>query len=661
MPTPSSETQGKALKIIQDYREESADMTQEYRQRLLRVYRSYKTFREGNYGETMVRGRTDFKVNKAHEVVEKVLVRIIGRDPRWIVTPRDIGSFANDNEQATTQTQVDVNGQPTTQSDYSKPMRDRAAEWSACAQDYLTYVFDEYNQRERFKLLARNLIVYGKAYAKTTWKYETARISKVTQKTTNDVNVDPNAMTLDPTTGEPVVQDQTSVQDTTVSEKVIGQYPSIDVISWTDMYYDPRYIFIEDRPAMVQFVESVRYKSLLQNKKDYFNLDQLEGILTLDPTLDSEQYKQRVRQITGIMELDPKVLKQNSLDITKYYGFFSKTGEAKDEKLYEMWSVNDTVLIKMQEITKQPIQEVKCFEDPESSYATGFVEPIISLQEELNWKKNSASEYINQMLTRRFIWSPYSGINPKDVMNPIIPTTKTGDQALLNFPELKLSEIHPSYFQEENDFERQIQGMTFTVDTSNQQNQQALTNTATGARIKFFESNAVIDEVRKTFEKFLERVAYAMLMETFENMDDNIVFKKQGTDDFWHANKEFLRNAVQRYSIKVEAGSSSYNDLETRREEAIAFFNLASTAKQMGVDVNLDNAYKDTVQTFEKKDPMKYLQPVDPHVMAMKSMGMLPGQSPSSLMASAPQRSSYGPADLTAQVAGGKNMLANLR
>jgi hypothetical protein len=100
----------------------------------------------------------------------------------------------------------------------------------------------------------------------------------------------------------------------------------------------------------------------------------------------------------------------------------------------------------------------------------------------MNFKKNSASEYINHSLNRSWMWSANSGVNPKSLIskpNAIIPTTKTVEEAMRNLQELPSRDINPGYFNEQNDFERQIQAMSFTVDTSNQKNQQALTNTAT--------------------------------------------------------------------------------------------------------------------------------------------------------------------------------------
>jgi hypothetical protein len=98
------------------------------------------------------------------------------------------------------------------------------------------------------------------------------------------------------------------------------------------------------------------------------------------------------------------------------------------------------------------------------------------------------------------------------------------------FREIPYRDINSGYFSEENDMERQIQAVTFTIDTSNPRSQNSLTNTATGARIKMFESNTVIEEIRKHFEKGLENLAYKLLQETAENIEENIVIKKIGDE-----------------------------------------------------------------------------------------------------------------------------------
>jgi len=48
------------------------------------VYDAISTFK----GKKRADRSSTFKINKAHEVVEKILPRIIARDPKWIVSPR---------------------------------------------------------------------------------------------------------------------------------------------------------------------------------------------------------------------------------------------------------------------------------------------------------------------------------------------------------------------------------------------------------------------------------------------------------------------------------------------------------------------------------------------------------------------------------------------
>lgn len=94
-------------------------------------------------------------------------------------------------------------------------------------------------------------------------------------------------------------------------------------------------------------------------------------------------------------------------------------------------------------------------------------------------------------------------------------------------------------------------------------------------------------------------------------MEDNIVIKKLGDAGYWEANKELFKDAITRYSIKVEVNSSSYDDIESRREDAIAFGNIMGLALQQGVPVDMPEVYKDIISTFEKKDVNRFIKPQD--------------------------------------------------
>lgn len=323
--------------------------------------------------------------------------------------------------------------------------------------------------------------------------------------------------------------------------------------------------------------------------------------------------------VTGIMWNKPWKIDITNLTVKKYYGWFELDDEwdGSEEKMYEFWTIDDSIVCYAQEIYQLPYQAIKCFEDTETFLATGFLEPILGLQDELNFKKNSASQYINQALNREWVWSPNSGVNPKHLNSRpwgIIPTTKDAQTALANLQELPFRQLPPNYFQEQNDFERQIQSMTFTIDTASPQGNQALTNTATGIKVKAFESNSVVNMIRKNYENWLVMLAYKFLQASFDNLEENVVIKKMWDDWFREINKEAMRDAVRRYEIRVEAGSTSFDTIEQRRSDAIAQRNISQQAAAAWVQVDLVEQYKRLMETFEWVDPEKLVKPPMPQI-----------------------------------------------
>jgi hypothetical protein len=125
----------------------------------------------------------------------------------------------------------------------------------------------------------------------------------------------------------------------------------------------------------------------------------------------------------------------------------------------------------------------------------------------------------------------------------------------------------------------------------------------------------------------MERLAYKFLQETYDNMDDNIVIKKSGEEWFWEINKEALKDAIQRFEIKVEAGSTSFETIESRRDDAIAKFNIGLEAeKAMPGTVNLKALLEWIYDQFEDSKAASYLnQTPPPWVMGVPQPGVPQG------------------------------------
>lgn len=589
-PKITKDQQYKAAIYVKETFDNYKLLNQDRRGQLYEIYKEYRSFKQ----DKLANWSSTFKVNKAHEVVNKVLPRIIAKNPRWIVNLRT-DEFRPEDALLTW--------------DEKAERMETLKKMSLWIQDYLTYIFDRYNLKEPIRLWAKNMLIYGKSTAKIKFKYETARIR-------NEKGI--------------------------VEEKVTGEYPTIDSKSWTDIYTDPRYVLLEDCPAVIEVITNVRFSDLKRKKDNYFNLDLIEDLPSQwQFDKDQDWSKAQIYAVTWIPPMDITCgVNKDELTLRTYYWVYETDSEDEEydelERLYRITTVNDMIVIEFEEITSIPFEDIKAFDDTETSNAVWLVEPIISLQNELNFKKNSASDYINQALNRGYIWSPNSWVNPADLIsrpNNIIATTKDAETAQRNLIEIPHRELNSSYFQEQNDIERQIQSQTFTVDTSANKSNQALTNTATWARIKFFESNTVIDELRKHFEEGLERLAYKLLEATFENTKDNIVIKKLWDAGFWEINKELFRDALTRYSIKVETNSSSYDDLESRQESAIGFFNTLIQGANVWVPVDFNEALKDVINSFEKKDPNRFIkkpEPVQPQAQLPAGWQMTGQEKPAS-------------------------------
>jgi len=224
---------------------------------------------------------------------------------------------------------------------------------------------------------------------------------------------------------------------------------------------------------------------------------------------------------------------------------------------------------------------------------------------------NSAIEFINQALNRTFMWDPQSGVDPKMLSNlapgSIIPVQNV-DRATAGLKEMEYREIPQSYFANSNELRRDMQTVSFTVDTAATSSQQGFTNTATAVRARFFESNTVYADTLRHFEEFLVKLAYDVIDSIAENSEDDIIIQRVGGKKFEWASKEIFEDAPLRYGIRVEVGSSSFDSVENRREEALAFLEVVKQMSEAGMEVDFEKVFMDLADTFEKKSPDKYLK-----------------------------------------------------
>jgi hypothetical protein len=270
------------------------------------------------------------------------------------------------------------------------------------------------------------------------------------------------------------------------------------------------------------------------------------------------------------------------------------------------------IVIYAEEITHMPFEDARCSYDTESFLAVWLVEPMIGLQREMNFQKTSAAKYINQTLNRQMVWSAQSGVNPSKLNDPIIVAQNGWAAAQENLYELPHRQLSSDYFGNLQDQERQIQAVTFSVDTANTKSTWALTNTATGAKIDYAESNVVSDAHKKHFEQWFIRSAYKILQVAADKMEWIISIKLED----WRVvdmRKETFINAANRFNISIEIWSTWWDSQQSKRDDAAAVANIAWVYMGMWFQwFDLEYLAKQNLWLFEQIDVKKLIKPQIP-------------------------------------------------
>lgn len=543
-----------------------------WRERMSRVYSAVSTFESPKSNPW----DTTFKVNKAHTIENKNLPKIIGRSPRWMVKHRSYEEAMDESNE------VDL-------WDLTKAI-----------QAYLTNVFKKQDLREVSRVWAKGWMRFGIGRVKMGHRYVIQRTSKDTEE-------------MDETTMKKKLVRK-------VKQAVAERYPTMEYRSYTDIYLNPVYRRFEDMPGIIDLLNNVRLSEFTKHPDKYMNLQSIVSCSKWGG-IGKEAisvYRERILQLTGLnFVTKTATLQPNNLQVKQFYWLYdlSEEKDGSEERLYRFTTVGGMFLAEAEEISFIPYEDFRCFEDTETYLATGALEPIISLQEELNFKKNAKSKFINQSLSRDWIWSPSSGIDPRKLNGwpgNIVITNVDAETAMANLKEIEYRPVPPEIFSEENDFERQIQEASYTMDVASVRTDESMVNTATWVKAAMYDINSVWDDVRARYEEALVRAAYKLLQFTFDNLKGNIYIKELDWDWYREVHKEAMRDAISRYEIEVIPGSSSFDNEEVERSEKQLQRKISTEARDKGVPVDLKERYAELMGTFEgvNKDKLFEVMPI---------------------------------------------------
>lgn len=570
--------QQRAAQHVREYKATTKSLCRKRWTQLKDLYReviSYEAPRQADWSSAM-------KMNFANQIESKVTARLTANSPKFIVNGKPGLKDIVDEKYP-----LEEPGAEATEEEiltYNKKLKERdkfekeVAQYPQQIQTWLNRTFQDREIKPKVRRAAKSLVRYGNVYGATEYRIKHKRKWVKDEKGRKKI------------------------------EKVKAkEYVDLNIVSFSNILLDPRYIYTDDSPGVIMLDEFQRKSELEALNDNLINLDKIK-LMPREATSETkrEMYQIKMNFVDGS---DEKKFK--SLKVDKFFGFFSPTGKVEDEGIWEIWVVADMLVIKMEEITHIPVRSAGCFEDVEQHFSVGYIEPIIGAQREYNFKINAAVQNINQALNRTWLWDPNSGIDPKALRNlgpggilPVNGGVAAADQGLR---EIQYTPLKSEYFANQNEIRRDMQTLSFTVDTNAPTSQQGFTNTATAVRVRFFENNEVYKDTLSHFEDFLVQLGMDMLEAVADNFEDDVIIQQMGEDKTMWAKPEIFKDAYLRYNIGIELGSSSFDSVENRREENLALWTLAKDAKANQVNVKLDDVFEGILETFEQVDPERVM------------------------------------------------------
>lgn len=529
-----------------------------YRKHLAEVYDAVSVIKKSE----------DKYINFANNVLNLFVAKVMTRLPKISVKAKKVDFYEwEENAEGFLRDQI----------------KDRNDMYARAIDDYLNVTFKENKVKKIIKRLVKSMWAYGRAYSSITTGYKTKNIIKNWKR----------------------------------EIKITAKFPKLEQVSTEEIIFNPNFKDFSDSAWYFIKKSWVRFRDIKNAKNNkwaikYFDIDNLEK-LTNTTYEWKDSFSNKIREITWVSDIRAESwLDKNSLDLIIYEGFYSLTWKPEDERLYEITTVNNVIIIWFEEIENFSIKNIDCFEDLELWTPHWIIAPILELQKDINFEKVAKKRIITRRMNWKYFWDPMWWVAPEDLFSdsPIIPTRENINKAVESVQEFPFNDLPSYYFSDINDMQRDLQKLTYTVDVTQAQGQTALTNTATWAKISFYEWNTVIADIRENIKDFFTDLSYQFLDWIYQNIDDKVNIKNLEDKEI-EIDKEVFRDALERYEIELEAWTMWLDTQAETRENAIALKNILLEAMQAGVPVDVVKAYKQLFLTFDWIDPDSFLKRED--------------------------------------------------
>lgn len=548
-----------------------------------RLYRSFENTQK-------LPGQSDIFIPKLYEIIEKKVPAVVADKPRFIATPRT----------------------------------NEAVKSVGIVRDIMGFWWDEDKMQAKSEKWVKECFIYGVGFIKADWHQEFGMQTN-------------QEMVIDEVTGEEVLTENEE-------EVLLVERPTADLVSIFDIKVDPRTENFQEGVGVMQYIHDVRFAELLEYDEDIYDLSEIKGLDNSDvAATEGDEYanpeQREQEQDEGINALGEQIDK-NRMTLVEYWGVFSPTGEAKDEKEYIITSVvvdkEHKYIIRCEEneLGFRPFVKLDDRVLRGEFYSIGEIEPLESLQIEYNNIRNARIDYNNAINYPEWMYNSNANINPSTLVhrpNNIIPIdVPLGTDVRTALRPVDKPTPPLSGQVEEGQLNRDFQSISQTIDFTDRGDVGSFDGTATAVKSRDRQVGAQLGNVVNHLEAAIADlgVMWLRIAEQFSEEEIDIRRERDEQDvaadgiptsvvseKFTRVNKAVLKDAIENFSMKVEAGSTTADTAEGKAQDAINIANTAAQFVGLGVPVNLEKIFKDLLSdSFQKANAEEYIVAQQPQL-----------------------------------------------
>lgn len=427
------------------------------------------------------------------------------------------------------------------------PREDGDSVYAELQSKIIDYQWDQMDMDRMLPDMIRQFLIYGTSIMKMGWE-------KVEAEVEEKIEVDPEF----PELGKKEVK----------VKKVIKDMPTCELVDLYDFFWDPNGYDIDS----CSWVAHRTWRSY-----DYLMSKQRQGI-----------YKNcaLLKDAAGKMYMGENDLaeRNETQDISDPKTFATGGKNEKNIEVIEYWEndrvvtlANRSVVIREEdenpyEYGKKPFIRVVDQSVPKEFCGIGEIEPIETLQYELNDMRNQRMDNASMILNRMWIVANSANVDEDELVSDVGGVIHTDD--INGITAVTMPELPNSSYREETLIKADIQQTTGITDYTKGVASDALANeTATGISLMQEAGNARLRLKMMNLEKAVQEIGEWMISLNAQMITDEKVIRITGDmGNEWVTAKP--DDIMDNFDVRVQAGSSLQENDAIKRKQAMEMYQI---------------------------------------------------------------------------------------